>query len=220
MEKLHIAVIMDGNRRWAEKNGLNKLEGHKYGAKKLENFIIWCEKLNVKEMTIYTLSTENLKRTKKEIESLYNLFRSFLKKIDEKIPEETRINFLGDMNLFPDDLREKMEEIKSKTKKKSKYILNFCMGYGGRDEIIKAVNKAIKEGEEIDEKGFENLLYTKSSPDIVIRTGGKIRTSNFLPWQAVYSEWFFIEKLWPDIDKNDLTYIIKNFYSRQRNYGK
>lgn len=222
MDNLHIAMIMDGNRRWAVQQGMSKLEGHKYGAKKLEDVLEWCKELGVRELTLYTFSTENFNRSELEVKALLNLFREYFKRFrkEKKKLEGVKVSFIGDKSLFPEELQNLMDQIMDETKENSKYFLNFCMGYGGRKEILNAVNKAINYGKELNEEDFEEYLYLKDQPHIVVRTGGKVRTSNFLPWQTVYSEWFFPETYWPALTKQELKDIIEEFKNRKRNFGK
>ncbi len=224
-ENLHLAMIMDGNRRWAVKNGLPKLEGHKKGAENLRNVIKWCEQLKVRALTLYAMSTENFNRTEIEKQALFMLFKKCFKEIlesDEVKEKKIKIKFLGNLSMFPKDLQELMNQVEKVTNDNDGFRLNFCMAYGGRQEILNAVNKAIKAGKELTEEEFENNLYMKDSPEIVIRTGGKeaMRTSNFLPWQTAYSEWFFLKTYWPALTKEELVQIIDEFESRKRNFGK
>jgi len=222
-ENLHLAMIMDGNRRWAVREGLPKLEGHKHGANKLKEVIKWCEELKVRALTVYALSTENLKRSEKEVNALFSLMKTYFetnfntKKFNDK---GVKVQFLGKLELLPEDLQQVMTEISDKTKNNEKYQLNFCIAYGGHQEIIDSVNKAVENGKKVSKEEFEELLYMKDQPDIVIRTGGAIRTSNFLPWQTAYSEWFFPEEFWPEMSKELIQKIIENFDKRKRNFGK
>ncbi|MBW3021191.1 di-trans,poly-cis-decaprenylcistransferase [Candidatus Woesearchaeota archaeon] len=223
-ENLHIAMIMDGNRRWAVANGKNKLLGHKAGAEKLKEVIKWCVDIKSRALTLYTFSTENFNRSKEEIESLFKLFRSYFKDLlesKEVTENNIKIKFLGKLDMFPDDLRQQMLEANEKTKDHSGLNLNFCVAYGGHQEIIDAVNKILKLGKEsITEEEFEDYLYLKDQPDLVIRTGGAVRLSNFLSWQTAYSEWFFVDDYWPGLTKETFDGILEQFQERQRNFGK
>jgi len=222
-EDLHIAMIMDGNRRYGQKNLGNKLQGHSKGGEKLKEVIKWCSKKDIKILTLYTFSTENFNRSQEELFAIFKLFRKYFKELlEEKSLKEKglKIKFLGKLDLFPADLQEMMNEIIAKTAHNDKHTLNFCMGYGGHQEIMDAVNKAIKLGNEVSEKDFEKLLYMEEKPDIVLRTGGNIRTSNFLPWQTAYSEWYFLEEMWPEITTEKLDWILEDFTKRQRNFGR
>lgn len=224
IENLHIAMVMDGNRRYGEKSLNNKLQGHSKGAENLQKVIDWSLKSKLKILTLYTFSTENFNRTEEEVNELFNLFRKyfkeFTKKEDELKEKGIKIKFIGKLELFPLDLQEIMNELTAKTAQYDNLTINFCMGYGGHQEIIDAVNKAIELGNKINEEDFEQLLYLKEKPDIVLRTGGNVRTSNFLPWQTAYSEWYFLEEMWPELTPEKLDWIIEDFSKRKRNFGK
>jgi len=219
----HLAIILDGNRRFAKVRGLPPWKGHEYGAEKVEKLLGWCKEFGIKELTLYTLSTENLKRTKKELNFLFRLFEKWFKKFrkDEKIKKnKVRIKFVGDLNLVPKHIRELAKEIEKDTEKYDNYKLNFCFAYGGRLELLEAFNKLKKKKGKIKEQDIKKALWLSSEPDLIIRTGNRIRTSNFLPWQSVYSEWLFLKKMWPEFTKQDLKKAIKEFEKRQRNFGK
>ncbi|MBI2655830.1 di-trans,poly-cis-decaprenylcistransferase [Candidatus Woesearchaeota archaeon] len=224
----HIGIILDGNRRYAKKLGLNSLKGHEFGLKKLEDLFKWCRELGVKELTLYTFSTENFNRTKREIDYLFGLFRNEIEDIKEKkgvFKEGIRFNFIGRINMFPKGMKRSMLEIMSKTKKYSKFTVNFAMAYGGRQEIVDAFRKAIKNSKkikpsDINESLITQNLYLQSEPDMVIRPGGEIRTSNFLMWQSAYSEWIFVKKLWPEFKKKDLVKCVQEFNKRERRFGE
>ena len=226
----HIAIVLDGNRRYAKKLGLNVLKGHEHGLKKLEDLFKWCEELEVKELTLYTFSTENFNRTKGEIDYLFGLFKNEVNKIKKKtgiFKEGIRFNFIGSIDRFPKAMKNSMLEIMEKTKKHSKFKVNFAMAYGGRQEIIDAFKKifmSIKKNKlkisNINEAAVSKYIYLKSEPDLVIRPGGEIRTSNFLTWQSIYSEWIFMDKLWPEFTKEDLIDCIEEFNRRERRFGK
>ena len=219
----HLAIILDGNRRFAKKQGLMSWKGHDKGAETLNKFLDWCKELGIKESTFYTLSTENLKRDKQEIEYLFDLFRKWFKKIktDKRIKEDRiKIRFIGDLFLVPEDIRKLASEIEQDTKDYSNYVINFCFAYGGRLELVNAFNKLKDKKEKITEEDIKNALWLSSEPELIIRTGGMQRTSNFLPWQSVYSEWVFINKLWPEFTKQDLLDCVKEFEQRTRNFGK
>ena len=226
----HVAIIMDGNRRYAKKNKLMTLQGHKRGADKIKEVMGWFKELSVNELTLYTFSIENFNRKKEEVEYLMKLF---LKKFDELNNDKSihenkiRINVIGRTELFPKKVQERIKHIMDKTKDYNDYTINFAMGYGGRSEIAdaaKQIAKDIKDGnvdvEDIDEEMVFDNLYLNSEPDIIIRTGGDFRISNFLPFQGVYSELFFLEKLWPEIEKQDLVNCINEFKERERRFGK
>ncbi len=256
---MHIAIIPDGNRRWGKKYGLEphhahfkavlKLRKHFFlnNAEKLDKLL---EKYNINEITIYALSTENLKRKKKEVEALFNLFRNLANDIieaytkiykkankinkNEKNDKNTnlkeqpflkklKIRFYGLLHLLPRDLVQLFKKIEKLSKGYIK--VNVCIAYGGRAEIIEAIKKLLSDkrkhkSKDITEKQFRKYLWIKSEPDIVIRTGGMIRTSNFLPWQSIYSEWFFLEKHFPELTIKDIEHVIKEFKKRKRNFGR
>lgn len=221
----HLAVIIDGNRRYAKSKGLPTYKGHEAGADTVEKLVEWCQDLKIKELSIYTLSTENLKRDKIELDYLFALFKRFFKKFktDKRIKEnQVKIKFIGDLSLIPKDIKKLAEEIQEDTKNYNNYKLNFCFSYGGRLELINAFNKlkSQSQNKEITEQDITNALWLKTEPDLIIRTGGKMRTSNFLPWQSVYSEWIFLEKMWPAFTKEDLIDCLEKFKNIQRNFGK
>ncbi len=225
----HIAIIPDGNRRWAKKNNKSIYEAYDKGIRKFIDVAKWGKEFDIKTITAWAFSTENFKRSEEEKRVLWKLFSYFLdegikrfKKGDPKDLLKVKVNFLGRIHLFPENIREKMEEVMEITKDNEPYTVNFMMAYGGRAEIVDAVNKAIKEGKEVDEKSFEKFLYTagQEDPDIIIRTGGEKRLSGYLPWQSVYSELIFIDKYWPDFSKKDFENAIEEFKSRKRRFGR
>lgn len=221
---------MDGNRRFAKTLNLNPWKGHEYGEKKVFSLLEWCKELEIKEVTIYAFSQQNKNRPEKELKYLMDLFEKTTNKIlkdKEVIKSGTKITILGDKTIFSKELQEKLKELEQKTKQNKKYYLNIALGYGGREEIISATKKIAKlvqdkklEINEINEKEFEKHLYSKNEPDIIIRTGGDCRTSNFLPWQSTYSEWFFIKKKWPEFTRKDLEQCINDYKKRERRFGK
>jgi len=220
----HVGVIIDGNRRWAKTKLLPTFKGHEKGADKLEKFMDWAKELGIKEVTAYVLSTENLNRDKDELSHLFRIFKEFFNRLekDKRIDEnQVKIRFIGDLSLVPKDIQELAKKVEKKTEKYEKYIVNFCFSYGGRQELTAAVNKLIKAGKkQVTEEDITNALWLSDEPQFIIRTGGKTRSSNFLPWQSVYSEWFFLDKTWPDIEKSDLIECINRFNGTQRNFGK
>jgi len=226
----HIGVILDGNRRFAKRLMIKPWKGHEWGAKKVEALMRWSEEIGVKELTIYALSIENLNRPKKEFDYLMKVFLDSYRKIAKDknlIKKGLKINFIGSRYLLPKNVQDAMRNLEEKTKNNSKYIINFAMAYSGQEEIIDATKKIaekIKSGslspENINKESFENNLYLKDSPDMIIRTGGEKRSSNFLPYQSVYSEWFYLEKTWPEFEKEDFLECIEQFKRRQRRFGK
>ncbi len=225
----HIAVIMDGNRRWAKERNLNVSDGHKKGAETLENIARYCNKIGIKYLTVYAFSTENWKRAKEEVGALMNLLRFYLDKFSKRADDDNiRIKILGDISVFEAGLRKSIGNAIERTKNNTGLTLNIALNYGGRAEIIKAI-KEISEDvknkkiniEDISEKLVSSKLYTANEPDpdLLIRTSGEIRTSNFLPWQLVYSEFYFVQKYWPDFNYDDVDEAIRVFQKRNRKFG-
>ena len=221
----HVAIILDGNRRFAKRLMLEPWKGHEYGRKKVEDLLDYAKDLGIKEMTFYALSVENIKnRPKRELSFIYKVFRETFKNINrEKIEKnKIRMRFIGNLSLLPDDLREQCLKLEDETKNNDELIVNFAIAYGGRQELVEAVRSILKskiDADEVDGKLIERHLYMDSQPDFIIRTGGEKRTSNFLPWQASYSEWFFLDKMWPEFEKQDLVDCIEEFKRRKRNFG-
>ena len=225
----HIAIIMDGNRRWAREHNLDYKLGHKEGAKTLEKIAKYANKIGLKSLTVYAFSTENWKRSEEEVGSLMILLRNYLDRFSKDCDTENiKINILGNIEVLEEKLKKSIQDAMEKTKNNTGTILNIALNYGGRDEITRAtikIAKKVKEDkikiEEINEELISNYLYTKNQPelDLLIRTGGEIRLSNFLPWQSVYSEFLFIKKYWPDFSEEDLDLAIKEFKNRKRNFG-
>lgn len=223
----HIGIIMDGNRRWAEKKGLTVNEGHEAGAKNLEKMINHCLELGVKTLTVYALSTENWrKRTKKEVKGIFDLILKVAKeKKKEYKVKGVKLAVLGEFQAFPRKVARAIGEILSIVKTHERLKVNLALNYGGRDEILNAVRKVIKEKiplKKLNEKTFSHFLYTngEADPDLIIRTAGEIRISNFLLWQMSYSELYFTKTLWPDFDEKELDKAIAEYQGRQRNFGK
>jgi len=218
-------MVMDGNRRYARKLLKEPWKGHDSGAEKVEKLFDWCKELGVTELTLYAFSLQNFQRDKKEIDYLMNLFCKFFEseKIRDKIKNnKIRINFIGRTHLLPQKVQLIIKRLKTETKDNTDFTANFAMAYGGREEIVDGVNKILKEGKvkEVDEKIFSRYLQLQSEPDLIIRTGGERRTSNFLIWQSWYSEWFFVDKYWPEFEKEDLMKVLAEFNKRERRYGK
>ncbi|MCK5283352.1 MAG: di-trans,poly-cis-decaprenylcistransferase [Nanoarchaeota archaeon] len=229
-KRLHIGIILDGNRRYAKKKNIVPWKGHAYGADRAKDIINWCDTLNVRELTLYTFSVENFNRPEKEKKVLFKLFRSNFKKLekDKRIDErKIGINFIGRLHMFPNEMVEDMHRLMERTKGNKNYIVNFAMAYGGRAEIVDAVKKIAKEVKnnkisvnEIDEELVTQNLYLADEPDFIIRPGGEKRISNFLIWQSHYSEWIFVDKLWPEFTKADIIDSIDEFKSRKRRFGR
>ncbi|MEK6953322.1 MAG: polyprenyl diphosphate synthase [Nanoarchaeota archaeon] len=226
----HVGIVLDGNRRFAKKLMLKPWMGHEWGAKKIEAMFDWCKELDIKELTLFTFSVENFNRPKDEFDYLMNLFEREFEKIkdDKRIYEnKIKINFIGRLHMFPEKLQEKMRVLMEKTKEHKDFIINLAMAYGGRAEILdaaKRIAEKIEKGElksgEVDEKVFEENLYMKDKPEMIIRTSGERRTSGFLLWQSDYAEWFFVEKYWPEFEKEDFIKCIEEYKKRDRRFGK
>lgn len=226
----HIGIILDGNRRFAKRLMMKPWKGHNLGSKKIDRLIEWAGEYKIRELTLYILSVQNFfSRPKKELNYLFNLFKKEYENLmnDKKIEKnEIKINFIGRLNLFDKKLQELMKKIMRKTKDNNKITINFAMAYGGQEEIIDAVKKISKQIKEkklninkIDEDNFRDFLYLKNSPDLIIRTGGEKRTSNFLNYQAHYSEWIFLDIMWPEFEKKDFVKCLNEFSHRKRRFG-
>lgn len=225
----HIAIIMDGNRRWAKAKGLPTNLGHKEGAKTLENLVSYANKIGIEYMTVYAFSTENWKRAAEEVNALMLLLQNYLEKFANKADvENIKIRILGETSVLSEGLQKTMKKCIEKTKDNTGLTLNIAFNYGGRAEIIRAIKNIandVKENklklEDINEEIVSNNLYTynQPDPDLLIRTSGEIRLSNFLPWQLVYSEFLFVEKNWPDFTEDDLNDAIDVYIKRNRKFG-
>ena len=220
----HIAIIMDGNGRWGLKKYDDRNKGHYYGLLNIDKVIKNCIKLKIKYLTLYTFSTENWNRPKKEIDYLFYLFKYFYKKNFNKISKNNiRIKFIGDLINIPKDLKVIIKKIQKKTQKNTLITVIFAFNYGAKSELINAFKTILKnKPDKIDEQIISNNLYTKNlpDPDILIRTGGNRRLSNFLLWQLSYAELFFINKNWPDFNFLDLKRIVNSFSVIKRKFGR
>ena len=217
----HVAIIMDGNGRWGLKKKKSRNFGHLKGLKAVEEVIKVAIKNKIPYLTLYTFSTENWRRPKNEVNFLFDLIRSSLSKNLKKIIKKgIKVNIIGKKEGLPDDIKKVITLIKNKTKSNKSITLNIALNYGSKEEIINAIKK-IKNIKTVTIKDFERNLYTKNipDPDILIRTGGTKRLSNFLLWQSAYTEIFFIKKLWPDFNEKSFNKIIKSYYKIKRNYG-
>ena len=225
----HIAIIMDGNRRWAKSKGLPSALGHKKGAETLEKIVRYANKIGIKYITVYAFSTENWKRAEEEVKALMLLFQNYIDKYSKIADTENiKVNFLGDFSAFTEKLQKGIQDCMNNTKNNTGTVFSIAMNYGGRDEIIHAVKKIaakVQSGElsieDISEHTISDNLYTQDipDPDLLIRTSGEIRTSNFLPWQIVYSEFLFVDKNWPDFNEDDLESAIIEYQKRTRKFG-
>jgi len=217
----HVAIIMDGNGRWGIKHNKTRNYGHKEGLKTVEKIIKACLKHNLKHLTLYTFSTENWKRPKKEINYLFSLLENFLKKkINKLCKNNIKLKFIG-KKIFEKNLTKQLIYAEKKTVKNNKLQINLAINYGSREEIINSIRNILKKKIKINENNISNNLYTQDipDPDLLIRTGNTHRLSNFLLWQLSYSEIFFEKKLWPDFDENDFERIINDYKKIKRNFG-
>jgi len=218
----HVAIIMDGNGRWGIKHKNSRNLGHREGLNTVEDIIKESIKHKIKYLTLYTFSTENWRRPKKEILFLFTLLENFLlKKIGELIKNGIRLKIIGDKKKFSKKLQNLLFKSEKDTSKNNKLQINLALNYGSKDEIIDAIKLSLKTKKKITKKNIENNLYTKNipNPDILIRTGNTNRLSNFLLWQLAYTEIFFEKKLWPDFKKNKYKKILRKFKSLKRNFG-
>lgn len=228
----HVAIIMDGNRRLAERRGLTPWDGHRLGAEKVEEVLEWCSDIGIKTTTAYAFSTENFNRPKEEVEKLFDLFEEYFNKVarDKRIHRrKTRVKAIGRVERFPERVRRAIRNAEEATKDYNNFFLNLAVAYGGRQEVLDAVKKIaeeVREGrlniDEIDEKIISRRLYTAGlpDPDLVIRTSGEERISGFLLWQSAYSELYFCETYWPGFRKIDFLRAIRTFQQRKRRFGK
>lgn len=226
----HIAIIMDGNGRWAKKRGLPRLMGHRKGAENLREIVRAAGELGIKYLTLYAFSTENWQRDAEEVSGLMDLLRQYLKSELKEIQDNgARIIFIGERQMLDADIVEQMDKIERNTAKNDKITLCIALSYGSRQEIVAAARKVAAlaqkgdiRAEDVDIKMFSGMLYTKDvpDPDLVIRTSGEQRLSNYLLWQVAYAELFFTPTLWPDFSRQELEKIIEDFNHRERRYGK
>lgn len=225
----HIAIIMDGNRRWAKKRNMPTNFGHKEGAKALETVAKYCANIGIQVLTVYAFSSENWKRSKEEVDGLMNLFEQYIYEFDTKYAKENiKIRFLGDRTKLSQNLQDGMNRVENTTKYNTGMIFNVALNYGGRDELINVIKKVaekVKNNEfTIDDIGYEEVesnLYTSGCMDVdlLIRTSGEMRVSNFLPWQISYAEMYFTDTYWPDFKEKDIDIAIEEFSKRKRNFG-
>ncbi len=226
----HLAIIMDGNGRWAQKRGLPRAMGHKKGAETVKEITRACGELGIKYLTLYAFSTENWQRSPEEVATLMGLLRDYLKSDLKEIQENgVRIRFIGERYMLDSDITEQMEKLEKETAANDKMTLCIALSYGSRQEIVAAARKIAalaKAGqispEDIDQKMFSDMLYTREipDPDLILRTSGEQRVSNYLLWQLAYAELFFTPTLWPDFTKAELEAVLTDYSNRERRYGK
>ncbi len=226
----HLAIIMDGNGRWAQKRGLPRAMGHKKGAETVKEITRACGELGIKYLTLYAFSTENWQRSPEEVATLMGLLRDYLKSDLKEIQKNgVRIRFIGERYMLDSDITEQMEKLEKETAANDKMTLCIALSYGSRQEIVAAARKIAalaKAGqispEDIDQKMFSDMLYTREipDPDLILRTSGEQRVSNYLLWQLAYAELFFTPTLWPDFTKAELEAVLTDYSNRERRYGK
>ena len=228
----HVGIIMDGNRRFARELDMKPTQGHREGKDKLEEVIEWCREIGIKILTVYAFSTENFKRSREEVLELMRLFIENLKKAadDERVhKDKIRIKVIGQREVLPEELREAIEYAEERTKNYDEFFFNIAIAYGGREEIIKAIKEIaqeVKDGklevEDITEETVRKHLYTGDlpDPDLILRTSGEERISNFLLWQSAYSEFYFADIYWPTFRKIDFLRAIRSYQMRQRRFGR
>lgn len=226
----HIGVILDGNRRFAKRLMAKPWKGHEFGKEKVKKLLKWCSELGIREVTLYAFSVDNFSRPKKEFEYIMKLFRDAFEEArsSKQIREKgIRIKFLGRLEMFPPDVARAMRQLSEATRHNKNFIVNFCMAYGGREEIIDAARQMAEDAiagkvspEKLNDDTFKRYLYLDHDPEMIIRTGGEKRLSGFLLYQASYSELFFVEKMWPEFEKKDLVACIEEFNRRERRFGR
>ena len=221
----HIGIIMDGNRRWARSRGLPAILGHREGVKAVERTLLAAKELGIPCVSLYAFSTENWNRPKSEVLGLMGLLKYYMKlNLDELNKENARIRFAGNLSALSEDIQEILLDAEQKTRNNDSMQLVVCLNYGGRQEILDAVNRMIRNGVPlpVTEDVFRQYLYLPDlpDPDLLIRTSGELRMSNFWLWQGSYSEYYFTDKYWPDFGKPDLEMAIADYYRRERRYGK
>lgn len=220
---VHVGLIMDGNGRWAKRRLMPRSSGHKHGMNRMIALAEHAKKRGIKYLTAYTLSTENLSRPKDELDGLFDLFRNyFTENVKKLYAENSAVKIIGDVDALPEDIARLLKEGEKNSPANADFTMVFAINYGGRAEIINAVNRAIERGEKTDAAGFEKLLYTGGlpEPDLIIRTGGELRLSNFLTYQSAYSELYFTDVLFPDFTDKEFDMAIESYCSRERRFGK
>ena len=227
---VHIAIIMDGNGRWAHKRGLPRAAGHKIGVDSVKDIVKACAQIGVKHLTLYTFSTENWKRPKDEVSTLMRLLVSSLRKESDELDEnDVKLTTIGDVQTLPNEVQKELNDAIERTKNNKTMNLNLALSYSGRWELLEAIKKIANDVSkdqlqiaDINENCVANHLTTKNipDPDLIIRTSGEFRVSNFLLWQIAYSEFFITDELWPDFRRNNLYEAIRNFQKRERRFGK
>jgi tritrans,polycis-undecaprenyl-diphosphate synthase [geranylgeranyl-diphosphate specific] len=228
----HVGFIMDGNRRFAKRLMAKPWKGHEWGSDKLRDVLDWCKDAGVEEVTVYAFSIQNFNRPQEEFDYIMDVFESSAQELidDPSFTDDehgVRINFIGRLHKFPDRVEATMRELMERTQDNDAYVLNIAVAYGGREEVldaVKRVSERVQKGEldidEINEASFSDELYMQDEPDLIIRTGGERRTSNFLAWQSTYSEWIFIDKMWPEFSADDFSDCLAAYEERERRFGR
>lgn len=219
----HVAIIMDGNGRWAKARLLPRGEGHRQGMNRMIDLADYAFSLGVKYLTVYALSTENLSRPQEELDGLFSLFRKYFKKNVKRLLEKNiRIRIIGDVSALPSDIQALIWESEKESENNKAGCINIALNYGARQEIVRACNEAIRRGKEVTVEDFSSLLYTKDQPDpdLIIRTGREKRISNFLLYQAAYSEFYFTDVMFPDFSNAEFDKALADFATRKRRFGK
>jgi tritrans,polycis-undecaprenyl-diphosphate synthase [geranylgeranyl-diphosphate specific] len=225
----HLAFIPDGNRRWARRHHLPVLKGHERGIERMGDVLKWCRSFRIRMVSFWAFSTENLRRSKREVKGLFKAFDERLQKVIKEgnfAKYGVRMRFIGDRSIFPSNVQAGMHKVEEETKSNSKYFVNLFVGYGGRAEIVHMARKIAqdfsKNPQKINEKAISDRLWTAGlpDPDLIIRTSGEQRLSGFMPFQSTYSELYFCKKLWPDISKKDIKAALDDFRKRQRRWGR
>ena len=224
----HIGFILDGNRRFAKSLNQDVWRGHEFGYKKVTELLKWCKEKKIEELTLYVFSIQNFNRPKKEFEYLMKLFeKAASESLKQKDNKGLKVQFIGRIHLLPENVQKSIVEMQKRTEKEEEYKLNIAIAYGGREEIEDAVNKIaleVKSGrlnpEDVNQDLIDEYVYIKSKPDLIIRTGGEKRTSNFLSWQSPYSEWIFLDKKWPEFTKQDFEICLEEYSKRDIRKGR
>lgn len=218
----HVAIIMDGNGRWAKEKSLPRLQGHIAGVNTVRRVTEYCTEFNIRYLTLYAFSRENWDRPKEEVEGLMSIFSKVIKEeIKELKKNRIRVRFLGKLEELPPNVKKSAQWIQEQTKNSNRLELILAFNYSGRSEIIEATNRAIKKGKKVTEETFRNLLFLPDvpDPDLFIRTSGELRISNFLLYQIAYTELFFTDKLWPEFNKSDFIQALRSYQKRERRFG-
>ena len=218
----NIGIIMDGNGRWATAHGKPRTYGHKKGAENVNRIVEYAMKRGVKVISLYAFSTENWSRPKEEVDEIFRLLRLYLNKYIKKLCKNgVRLKVIGDTSVFPEDLKKLIKEREEETEKYTEHYLNLAINYGGRQEIVNAVKELVDAKEEITDQNIQKHLYTSMTgdPDLIIRTSGEYRTSNFLLYQSAYSEYYFTDVYWPDFNEAEFDKAIESFSKRKRRFG-